>query len=101
MTTNRIPDPADPKWYDNVRAAEYLGLKPMTLHNYRHHDTGPKCTRLRHRCYYHLDDLEAFDNARKAKTQKRDERKAAKAAKAAKPKSGKRKPSSGETRIAA
>ena len=74
MTTK--PDPNSPEWFDTTRAAEYLGLKPMTLHNYRHHLAGPDCERLAHRCYYHIDALKAWHGAR---VKKEETRKAGKA----------------------
>ena len=41
-------------------AAELLGLKSQTLHNWRHLRKGPRYHKLGRRIIYLLDDLEAF-----------------------------------------
>lgn len=70
-------------WFGTVGAAEYLGLKPMTLHNYRHHLTGPECTRRGARCYYSREALDAWNDERLAKLNKRKTNAAARDAKKA------------------
>lgn len=64
-------------WYSTKRAAEFLGLAPMTLHNYRHHAKGPTCEQDGRRWYYRVDELTAWDNARRTKSNAKATAKAA------------------------
>lgn len=57
-------------------AAAYCGLATMTLHNYRHHNTGPVAHKVGGRVYYSTKALDEWNAVRLAK-------KAARAARAA------------------
>ena len=41
-------------------AAEYLSLKPQTLHNYRHYSKPPTYIKIGRRIAYKLSDLDDF-----------------------------------------
>ena len=62
-------------WYNTRSAAEYLGLKPMTLYNYAHHNTGPareeRETKAGHRVYYNKGALDSWNEKRAAKHHRR------------------------------
>lgn len=60
-------------------AASYLGLAHMTLHNYRHHGKGPKCTKSGRAYVYKAADLDAWNKVRA------DKASAGKATRGAKP----------------
>jgi len=42
------------------QAAEYLGVAPKTLANWRAEGTGPHFTRFLNRCRYSMEDLKHF-----------------------------------------
>jgi len=52
---------------DRVNAARYLGRRPKTLAMWQVLGKGPRCVRdARGRCFYFLDDLDAFKEAGEA-----------------------------------
>lgn len=46
--------------YTTKQAAEYLGVAPKTLANWRAEGTGPYYTRFLNRCRYSIEDLKHF-----------------------------------------
>ena len=48
---------------DTQKAADYLGIKPSTLKQYRWANKGPAFYKIGARCVYDLADLEAFKRA--------------------------------------
>jgi predicted DNA-binding transcriptional regulator AlpA len=46
------------------QAAYHLGLSPKTLKNMRTRDAGPRCRMHGRACRYHIDDIDAWSQAR-------------------------------------
>ena len=53
-----------PSVVDTTGAAEYLGLHPRTLDNWRSQDRGPRYGRIGRRIIYRVADLEEFLESR-------------------------------------
>lgn len=60
------PNPFD-KLVDRATYAEMRGITYRTAEMEAHRGTGPKVTRIGRRAYYHLDDIEAWIEAQRAK----------------------------------
>ena len=45
---------------NDIKAADYLGIAPQTLRNWRHLKKGPSYVKLGRRVLYRLEDLKAF-----------------------------------------
>lgn len=54
------------EYLDTVQAAELMGMRPQTLHNWRFRGVGPAYTAISGRAIrYHIDDLRKFMQARR------------------------------------
>lgn len=54
--------------FNNIEAAEYLGIRPNTLEVWRSKHKGPRYSKIGTRVLYDVDDLEEFFNARAVDT---------------------------------
>ncbi len=45
---------------NNADAAEYIGLKPQTMHNRRYHRLPPGFVKIGRRCLYEVEVLDKF-----------------------------------------
>jgi len=51
--------------FDTVDAAEYLGLEPGTLENWRYNEKGPPCVKFGRLVRYDLKDLDKWIDDKK------------------------------------
>lgn len=75
------PDTGKPNPFNKlVDRAEYCRLRGISYRSAEmeaHKGTGPRVTRIGRKAYYHLDDIEAWIEAQRAKSSARFERKEA------------------------
>lgn len=71
---SEVPNPFD-KLLDRAAYCKLRGIHYRTAEMEAHKGTGPKVIRIGRKSYYHLDDIEAWIEAQRAKSTKRFERK--------------------------